>query len=184
MIISDFWQPFCVGKNNGSHKARPRKTTIARRKRLFLDSSWAVKLFAGLTKLSWSGVRDTCVSSRHFFLAQKSAKNHWISWHCPFKIPATHKTSAITLVHVCICVQRNINFLEREWLFLSHSYASPLYLLSVEPINFSCERPGHMHSGQKVIQPNFCWSPKWTKTNTCKLNFHNYFWCPNETWEI
>ena len=25
-----FWQPFCVGKNNGGHKARPRKTTIAR----------------------------------------------------------------------------------------------------------------------------------------------------------
>ena len=22
-----------------------------------------------------------------FLLAQKSAKNHWISWHCPFKVP-------------------------------------------------------------------------------------------------
>ena len=32
MIIGDFWQPFCVGKNNGGHKARPRKTTIARGK--------------------------------------------------------------------------------------------------------------------------------------------------------
>ena len=30
----------------------------------------------------------TCASSRHFFLTQKSAKNHWISWHCPFKISA------------------------------------------------------------------------------------------------
>ena len=31
-----------------------------------------------------SDVRDTCASNRHVLLAQKSAKNHWISWHCPF----------------------------------------------------------------------------------------------------
>ena len=31
-VIGDFWQPFCVGKNNGGHKGRPRKTTIARGK--------------------------------------------------------------------------------------------------------------------------------------------------------
>ena len=29
-IIGDSWQPFCVGKSNGGHKARPRKTTNAR----------------------------------------------------------------------------------------------------------------------------------------------------------
>ena len=29
-------------------------------------------------------IRDTCASSSHFLFAQKSAKNHWISWHCPF----------------------------------------------------------------------------------------------------
>ena len=73
-----------VGKNNGGHKARPRRTTVARGKRHFLDWAWQVKLFARLTELSWCDVRDTCVSSRLFFLAQKSAKKHWKSWHCPF----------------------------------------------------------------------------------------------------
>ena len=48
-IIGDFWQPFFVGKNNGGHKVRPRKKTIARAKRHFLDSAGAVKLFARLT---------------------------------------------------------------------------------------------------------------------------------------
>ena len=33
-----------------------------------------MKLFAWLTELSWSDAHDTCVSSRHLFLAQKSAK--------------------------------------------------------------------------------------------------------------
>ena len=51
MIIGDFWQPFYVGKNNGGHKARPRKTTIARGKLHLLDSAGAVKLFARLTEL-------------------------------------------------------------------------------------------------------------------------------------
>ena len=46
-IISDFWQPFCVGKNNGGHKGMSRKTTFSRKKKRFLlDSSRAVKLFA------------------------------------------------------------------------------------------------------------------------------------------
>ena len=79
-----FWQQFCVGENNGGHKARLRKTTIARGKRHLRDSAFAVKLFARLTELLWSDVRDTCVSSRHFLPAQKSANYHWISWHCPF----------------------------------------------------------------------------------------------------
>ena len=45
--------------------------TIAREKRHLLDSAWTVKLFARLIDLSWSDVRDTCASSRHFLLAQK-----------------------------------------------------------------------------------------------------------------
>ena len=73
MIIGDFWQPFCVGKNGG-RKARPRKTTIARAKRRLLDSAWAAKLLARLTELAWSDVRDTCASGRHFLLAQKKRK--------------------------------------------------------------------------------------------------------------
>ena len=73
-IIGDFWQPFCVGKNNGGHKARTRKMTIAREKRHLLDSAWAGKLFARLTELSESDINDTCASSRHFLLAQKKAQ--------------------------------------------------------------------------------------------------------------
>ena len=49
------------------------------------ESAWAVKLFARLTELWSSDVRDTCAISRHFLLVQKAQKNHWTSWHCPFK---------------------------------------------------------------------------------------------------
>ena len=61
-----------MGKNNGGHKGGPRKTTFSRQKRFLLNSSRAVKLFARLTELSWSDVRDTCASSRHFLLVQKA----------------------------------------------------------------------------------------------------------------
>ena len=60
-----FLAAILCGKNGG-HKARPRKSTIARRKRHFLDSAWVVKLFTRLTEMSRSDFRDTCVSSRHF----------------------------------------------------------------------------------------------------------------------
>ena len=79
-----FWQQFCVGENNGGHKARPWKTTICQGK----QQAWAVKLFARLTELSWSDVRDTCASSRHYFLAQKSTK----------KITEYRDTAPLTLV--------------------------------------------------------------------------------------
>ena len=49
------------------------------------ESAWAVKLFARLTELWSSDVCHTCAISRHFLLAQKPQKNHWTSWHCPFK---------------------------------------------------------------------------------------------------
>ena len=39
------------------------------RKRLFVDSSWAAKLSARLTELSWPDA--TCASSRHFFSRKK-----------------------------------------------------------------------------------------------------------------
>ena len=48
--------------------------TFSGGKRHFLDSAWAVKLFARLTELLWSDVRETCASSRHFLLAQKKRK--------------------------------------------------------------------------------------------------------------
>ena len=49
-------------------------TRQGRGKRYLLDSAWVVKLFARLTKLSWSDVRDICVISRHCLLAQKKRK--------------------------------------------------------------------------------------------------------------
>ena len=45
-----------------------------RGKRHLLDSAWAAKLFAQTTELSWSDVRDTSASSRHFLLVQKKAQ--------------------------------------------------------------------------------------------------------------
>ena len=78
-----FLAAILCGKNNGGHKTRPWKTTIAWGKQHFLDSAWAVKLFARLTELSWSDVRDTCTSSHHYLLAQKRARKYGISWHCP-----------------------------------------------------------------------------------------------------
>ena len=67
MIIGDFWQPFCVGKKMAA-------TRQGRGKRYLLDLAWAVKLFARLTELSWSDVRDICASCRHCLLAQKKAQ--------------------------------------------------------------------------------------------------------------
>ena len=69
-----FLAAILCGKNNGCHRGRPRKTTISRGKPLLLNSFWAVKLFAQLTELSWSDVRDSCVGSRHLLLAQKKRK--------------------------------------------------------------------------------------------------------------
>ena len=68
-IIGDFWQPFCVGKIMAA-------TRQGRGKRYLLDSALAVKLFARLTELPWPDFHDTCASSRHCLLAQKSVKNH------------------------------------------------------------------------------------------------------------
>ena len=41
------------------------------------------ELFAWLTELSLSGVRDTCASSR--YVRHKKRKNYWLPWHCPFQ---------------------------------------------------------------------------------------------------
>ena len=49
-------------------------TRQGRGKRYLPDLAWAVKLFARLTELSWSDVRDICASSRHCLLAQKKAQ--------------------------------------------------------------------------------------------------------------
>ena len=72
-----------MGKNNGGHKVRPRKKTIARGKGHFLDSAGAVKLFARLTV--WYPRRLRKQSPVYARAKKKNAKNHWISWHCPFK---------------------------------------------------------------------------------------------------
>ena len=55
-------------------KGSPRKTTFSGGKRHLRDSTWAVKLFAWLTELSWSDVCDTCASSRHFYSRKKAQK--------------------------------------------------------------------------------------------------------------
>ena len=63
-------------------------TRHGRGKRQLLNSASAVKLLARLTEpCRRLDFPDTCASSRHFLLARKSAKNHWISWHCPFNLP-------------------------------------------------------------------------------------------------
>ena len=64
-IIGDFFSHFVWGKIMAA-------TRQDRGKRHLLDTSSAAKLFVWLTELSWSDVRDTCVSSRHFLPAQKT----------------------------------------------------------------------------------------------------------------
>ena len=78
MIIGDFWQPFCVGKNNGGHKGRPRKTTFAR-----LSLGGEVVRAADRPVMIWCP-RHLREQSPFFTRAKKHKKNHWISWHCPF----------------------------------------------------------------------------------------------------
>ena len=69
-----FLAAILFGESNGCHKARPQQTTIARGKRHLHDSAWTLKLFIRLTEMSWSDVRDTCVSSRHFCPRKKKRK--------------------------------------------------------------------------------------------------------------
>ena len=86
-ITGDFWQPFCVGENNGGLKARPRKTTIARGRQYYYSTQLGQWSCARPTELPWSDVRDTYASSRHFLLAQKSAR----------KITENRDTAPLTL---------------------------------------------------------------------------------------
>ena len=88
--MGDFWQPFCAGKNNGGHKARLQKTNIARGKRHFLDSAWPVKVLAADRAVMVRCPRHLREQSP-FSKYKKSAKNNWISWHCPL-IPQSDVT--------------------------------------------------------------------------------------------
>ena len=81
-------------ENNGGHKARPQKTTISQGKQHFLDSAWAVKLFARPSKLSWSDVLDTLRKESALFpRANKAQKNHWLSWHHVFNLKNSDRFS-------------------------------------------------------------------------------------------
>ena len=66
-IIGDFWQPFCVGKNNGGHKGRPRKTT----KMTFAAHGLGSEAVRAADR---ADIRDTCASSSHFFARAKKCK--------------------------------------------------------------------------------------------------------------
>ena len=68
-----FGSHFVWGKIMAATRQGRGKRHFPRGNRHFLDSAWAVKVFARLTELSLSDVRDTCASSRHFLLAQKKA---------------------------------------------------------------------------------------------------------------
>ena len=72
-----FLAAILFGENNGGHKARPRKTIFAR-----------LSLGGEVVHAADGAVMVRC--PRHLreqspLLARskKSAKNHWISWHCP-----------------------------------------------------------------------------------------------------
>ena len=62
-----FVSHFVGGENDGGHKARLRKTVLAQ---LSLGPEATRQI-----ELSWSDVRDTCMSSRHFRPCAKSAKS-------------------------------------------------------------------------------------------------------------
>ena len=68
-ISGDFFQPFFfVGKYNGGHHARPRKTTLAQ-----LSLGGEAVRTADRAVMVWC--RDTCASSHQFSLAQKKSLN-------------------------------------------------------------------------------------------------------------
>ena len=85
-----FLRPSCVGKNNGGQKGRPRK-------RHFLEENDICSTLvlggealhaADLAVLVWRP-RHLREQSPVYTRAQKSAKNHWISWHCSFNPTAS-----------------------------------------------------------------------------------------------
>ena len=51
-----------------------------------------MKLFTRLTELTWCDVRDTCVSSRHIFLAQKKRKKSLNIVTLPLYTAVMHRT--------------------------------------------------------------------------------------------
>ena len=69
-IIGDFFSHF-VGGGGGGIMAATRQD---RGKRHLLGLILADEAVRGLTELSWSDVRCTCASSRHFLLTQRKRK--------------------------------------------------------------------------------------------------------------
>ena len=181
MIIGDFWQPFCVGKNNGGRKARPRKTTIPRGRRQLLDSAWPEKLFARLTELSWSDVRDTYPSSRRFLLVQKSAK----------KITENRDTASLTLTSGMLaslwgrCFEFIQERLKKVFSCTQSGHNRPIVIL----------RPGHKVRGIPVVrsckkhclvyfsEALFCLEWLWTTvySSACLKDTVNVWWCARPT---
>ena len=79
-----------MGKNNGGHKARPQKTTIARGKLHLLDSAGAVKLFARLTEL----MSETLARAVAIFCSRKKAQ----------KITEYRDTASLKCYHRSFCI--------------------------------------------------------------------------------
>ena len=78
-----------MGKNNGGHKARPRKTTIARGKRPLLDSAGAVKPFARQMEL----ISATFARAVAIFCSRKnSAKITEFRDTAPLRMGRIHNT--------------------------------------------------------------------------------------------
>ena len=73
-------------------------TRQGRRKRYLLELAWAVKLFARSPSchgpMSATFARAVAIVCSR----KKSAKNHWISWHCPFKIRSKYQEPVSHLI--------------------------------------------------------------------------------------
>ena len=115
-LSGNFWQPFCVGKNNGDHKGRPRKTTFSRRKRLVFGR-WS----SSRGWLSCHGLMSATLARAVaiFLLTQKSAKSHWISWHCPVKAGPLEATLVIFgRSSLILCVWKILEKYENDTTFV------------------------------------------------------------------
>ena len=97
-IISDFWQPFCVGKNNGGHKARLRKTNCLRKTTFARLSRGSETVRAA----DGADVRDTCASSSLVLLVPKKTQKI-----TEYRDPAPFRAPPIDLLRRSFQVSRS-----------------------------------------------------------------------------
>ena len=91
-----------------------------------LDSSWAAKLFARQTELSWTDVRETSVNSRHFFSRKRKPQSKFcspifFSFFLPWFFPSSFWRRVTRLAPTCsywtILVKQILN----QWMNLKKS---------------------------------------------------------------